>query len=125
MAKRYRPPEMKKAEDAGHIKTFNRSSKIACETPVQYLKGVGPARAALLSRLGINTVEDILYYFPWRYEDRKNLKKICDLRLGEAETVSGEVVSAEVITTPRKRMKIFELLYNSDDLNHHNRNQVK
>jgi len=100
---------MKKAEDAGHIKTFNRSAKISCGTPVQYLKGVGPARARLLSRLGINTIEDILYYFPWRYEDRKNLKKIRDLLLGEAETVSGEVVSAEVITTPRKRMKIFEL----------------
>lgn len=100
---------MKKAEDAGHIKTFNRSSKISCGTPVQYLKGVGPARAGLLSRLGINTIEDILYYFPWRYEDRKNLKNICDLLLGEAETVSGEVVSAEVVTTPRKRIKIFEL----------------
>jgi len=100
---------MKKADDAGHIKTFNRSSKMSCGTPVQYLKGVGPARAGLLSRLGINTIEDLLYYFPWRYEDRKNLKKIRDLRMGESETVSGEVVSAEVITTPRKRMKIFEL----------------
>lgn len=105
----YRPPEMKKAENASNIKNFNRSSDISCGTPVQYLKGVGPARAGLLLRLGIKTIEDILYFFPWRYEDRKNLKKIRDLAAGDTETVSGEVVSAEIITTPRKRMKIFEI----------------
>ena len=73
------------------------------------MKGVGPARAGLLKRLGIETLEDILFYFPRRYEDRKNLKKICDLKCGNQETTLCEVVSAEVITTPRKRMKIFEL----------------
>ncbi len=66
-------------------------------------------RAKLLERLGIKTLEDILFYFPWRYEDRKNLKKICKLNYGNLETTVCEVVSADVITTPKKKMKIFEL----------------
>jgi ATP-dependent DNA helicase RecG len=91
------------------IKTLKRNSLITKDTPVQYVKGVGPARAEMLGRLGIKTLEDILFYFPWRYEDRKNLKKICNLTYGNLETTVGEVVSSEVITTPKKKMKIFEL----------------
>ncbi len=85
------------------------SPQISKDTPVQYVKGVGPARAKILGLLGIKTIEDILFYFPWRYEDRKNLKKICSLSYGDHETTLCEVVSANIITTPRKRMKIFEL----------------
>jgi ATP-dependent DNA helicase RecG len=87
----------------------NSKPPITKQTPVQYVKGVGPARARLLERLGLRTLEDMLFYFPWRYEDRKNLKKICDLNYGNLETTMCEVVSAGIITTPRKRMKIFEL----------------
>ena len=85
------------------------SPQISADTPVQFVKGVGPARAGLLERLGIRTLKDILYYFPWRYEDRKNLKEIRSLKFGSIETTLCEVVSADVITTPRKRMKIMEL----------------
>lgn len=84
------------------------------DTPIQYVKGVGPRRSLLLQRLRIKTLRDILYYFPYRYEDRKNLKKICDLRYGNLETTMGEIISAEVITTPRKKMKIFELSVRDD-----------
>ena len=80
------------------------------DAPVQYCKGVGPKRAELLGKLGIATVEDALTYLPWRYEDRGNLKKIGRLAYGSYETVSGEVVSAEVVQTKRQRVKIFELL---------------
>ncbi len=80
------------------------------DTPIQYCKGVGPKRAELFGKLGISTVEDALTYLPWRYEDRGNLKKIGRLAYGSYETVSGEVVSAEVVQTKRQRVKIFELL---------------
>jgi len=93
---------------------IKNTKSYSADTPVQYLKGVGPKRALLLARLGIKTLEDIIYYLPWRYEDRKNLKKISGLAFGHAETVLAEVVSSEVITTPRKRMKIFELLAKDD-----------
>jgi len=84
------------------------------DTPIQYIKGVGPKKAQLLERLGIKTLQDILYYLPWRYEDRKNLKKICNLSYGSIETTIGEVVTSEVITTPRKKIKIFELSLTDD-----------
>ena len=76
---------------------------------VQYAKGVGPRRAELLAKLGIVTVKDALYYFPTRYEDRSAIKKMARVVFGAHETVSGEVVRAEVVTTARRRMKIFEL----------------
>jgi ATP-dependent DNA helicase RecG len=80
------------------------------DTPVQYCKGIGPKRAELLNKLGISTIEDALSYLPWRYEDRGNLKKIGRLSFGTYETVSGEVVSSEVVSTKRQRVKVFELL---------------
>jgi ATP-dependent DNA helicase RecG len=79
---------------------------------IQYIKGVGPQRARLLSRLGIKTFKDAFYYLPYRYEDRRNIIKISDLRYGNVETISGEVVSAEVIRLPGKKLKIFELIIN-------------
>ncbi len=66
------------------------------DTPIQYCKGIGPKRAGLLNKIGIVTVEDALFYLPWRYEDRGNLMKIGRLSYGSYETVSGKVVSAEV-----------------------------
>ena len=41
---------------------------------VQYIKGVGPSRAKLLSLLGVDTVEDLINYYPRTYEDNKNKK---------------------------------------------------
>jgi len=80
------------------------------DTPIQYCKGIGPKRAELLNKLGIVTVEDALSYLPWRYEDRGNLTKIGRLAYGIFETVMGEVVSAEVVETKRKWVKVFQLV---------------
>ncbi len=77
--------------------------------PIQYLKGVGPKRGELFGKLGVKTVKDALYYFPFRYEDRGNIKKIARVSFGSYETVAGTVILAGNITTPRRRMKLFEL----------------
>ena len=60
---------------------------------LQYLKGVGPRRAADLQRVGLATVEDLLYRFPIRYEDRGAFQTIASLRPGMAASVLGEVIS--------------------------------
>ncbi|MEK6743882.1 MAG: ATP-dependent DNA helicase RecG [Nitrospirota bacterium] len=91
-------------------RTASDSSGVRLDTPVQYCKGIGPKRAELMGKLGIATVEDALFTLPWRYEDRGNLKKISLLAYGAFETVSGEVVSAEVVQTRRQRVKVFELV---------------
>ena len=63
------------------------------ETSIQYLKGVGPARAKLFANLGVQTIEDLLYLFPRRYEDRSKLTPISGLKPGEWHTTSGEILS--------------------------------
>jgi ATP-dependent DNA helicase RecG len=80
--------------------------------PIQYIKGVGPQRAKLFSRIGINTVKDALSYLPYRYEDRSTIKKISDLKYGALETVAGQILSAEVIKLPGRNLRIFELVLN-------------
>ncbi|MFB3919362.1 MAG: ATP-dependent DNA helicase RecG [Candidatus Velamenicoccus archaeovorus] len=62
-------------------------------SPVQYLKGIGPKRAQDLGRTGINLLEDLLYYFPRRYEDRSQFKPIGSVDIGSTVTVKGEVIS--------------------------------
>ncbi len=80
--------------------------------PIQYIKGVGPRRARLLSRLGISTVRDALYYLPYRYENRTSIRQISDLNYGEIETVYGRVISADIIKPRGRSLRIFELTIN-------------
>jgi len=64
--------------------------------PVTLLKGVGPRVAARLERLGIRTVQDVLFHLPMRYEDRTRVVPMGALRHGEHVVVQGEVELAEV-----------------------------
>src|SRR3984957_9533289 len=76
-------------------------------TPVKYVKGIGPRIADVLARKGISTVDDLLHYLPFRYEDRLNPRGISELRAGEMATVIGEVRSSGLFRT--RRMPIFQL----------------
>ena len=80
------------------------------QTPLQFLKGVGPRRAADFQRVGLSTVEDFLYRFPLRYEDRGHLQPIATLKAGQQVSISGRVQSSRVRTTRRPGFKIFEAL---------------
>ena len=64
---------------------------VELSTPVQYVKGIGPRVAEALAAKGISTVEDLLYYLPFRYEDRLNPRGIAELRPGEMATIIAEV----------------------------------
>ena len=77
-------------------------------TPLRYLKGVGPRRAADFASAGLNTLEDLLSRFPLRYEDRSHLLPIGALAAGCTATVAGRVHSAGLRTTRRPGFKIFE-----------------
>jgi len=80
------------------------------DTPLQYLKGVGPRRAADLQRVGLSTVEDLLDRFPIRYEDRGSFQTISALRPGVSASIAGEIISCGIRPTRRPRFKIFEML---------------
>ena len=62
----------------------------------QYVKGVGPVRRKLLERLGIRTVEDLLYHFPRDYRDRSQIVPIAELQHGMRATIKGEITACRV-----------------------------
>lgn len=76
-------------------------------TPVQYVKGIGPRLAEILAAKGIETVDDLLHYLPFRYEDRLNPRSVAELRVGEMATVIAEVRNSGLFRT--RRMPIFQL----------------
>jgi len=77
------------------------------ETSVQYVKGIGPRIAEVLAAKGIHTVDDLLHYLPFRYEDRLNPRGIGELRPGEMATVIAEVRTSGLFRT--RRMPIFQM----------------
>jgi len=77
-------------------------------TSLTYIKGVGPARAAMLEAKGLETVEDLLAYVPFRYEDRSNVKAVNELAPGEMATVIAEVRSASLSGFKRRNLGLFE-----------------
>ncbi|UCD22977.1 MAG: ATP-dependent DNA helicase RecG [Gemmatimonadota bacterium] len=79
---------------------------LALETPVQFLKGVGPRRAEAFQRMGVTTVEDLLYHVPHRYLDATSVTPIAKAAVGNEVTLVGRVVSKAVVPT-RRRLRIF------------------
>jgi ATP-dependent DNA helicase RecG len=77
-------------------------------TPLTYVKGVGPARAAMLQAKGLVTVEDLLAYVPFRYEDRSNMRTVAQLAPGEMATVIAEVRSVKLSAFKRRNLGMFE-----------------
>lgn len=67
-------------------------------TEVQYLKGVGPKVAQLLAKVGIKTLEDLLYYVPRRYEDRTKFAAIREVKPGDWVTLKGKITSLETVS---------------------------
>jgi len=83
-------------------------SQLSGDTAVQYVRGVGPARAEALKTVGVETLEDLLYYFPRRYLDRSTIVPINKLRVDQEATVVGRV-AVKGIKQGRRR-KYFEMI---------------
>ncbi len=65
-------------------------------TQLQYIKGIGPKRASALEKSGLNTLTDLLYFFPRKYIDRSNIITLSELKKGEDVTVIGKIESASI-----------------------------
>jgi ATP-dependent DNA helicase RecG len=74
------------------------------QTPVTGLKGVGPALAERLARIGVRRVLDLLFHLPLRYEDRTRLAPIGALRPGAAATIEGRIAAADVVHGRRRSL---------------------
>jgi len=77
------------------------------DTPVMYVRGVGPRVAEMLAVKGIQTAEDLLYHLPFRYEDRQNPRSLDELKAGEMASVIAEVRGSALLRT--RKAPIFEL----------------
>lgn len=87
--------------------------RLTLDTPVTYLKGVGPARARLLERLGITVAGDLLGHVPLRYEDATTITPIDSASVGTDVTVLGKVVAKGVLPT-RKGLRVFQAVIRDD-----------
>ncbi len=79
-------------------------------TSLQELKRVGTVTASNLRRLDLQTVADLLYYFPFRYDDLRQIVKIAELQVGQTVTVTGQLELIQNKRSPRRRMNITEAL---------------
>ncbi len=86
----------------------------ALDTPVMYVRGVGPRVAELLAAKGILTAEDLIYHLPFRYEDRCNPRGLDELKPGEMASVIAEIRGTALLRT--KRMTIFEMTVGQGNL---------
>ena len=93
--------------------TREQAGKVYLDMPVTYLKGVGPARAEALRRLGIVTARDLLFHIPRRYEDASTITPISSLETGMDGTIIGRVISKGIIPT-RKGLRIFQAVLQDD-----------
>ncbi|MBU4418664.1 MAG: ATP-dependent DNA helicase RecG, partial [Candidatus Omnitrophica bacterium] len=72
-------------------------------TSIQYLKGIGPRRAKSFLARGVHTIEELLYYFPRRYEDRRNFARISELKEGQIYTIKAQVLAGGQRNSWRRR----------------------
>jgi len=80
------------------------------DVPLARLRGVGSERAAQLARLKLCTVGDLLFHRPRRYEDRRHVRPVADLRLGEAATARGKIVALGVKRWRHGNRSVFEFI---------------
>ncbi|MGI5891762.1 MAG: ATP-dependent DNA helicase RecG [Bacillota bacterium] len=83
------------------------------EMPIQYMKNVGPKRAALFRRLGINNINDLLVFFPRDYQDRRFVTPIMQLQIGETAHIRGQIVKVDILR-PKTRLVIFKVWLKDD-----------
>jgi ATP-dependent DNA helicase RecG len=87
---------------------------MSLNTEVRMIKGVGPQRAELLAQRGIYTLEDLLGYLPFRYEDRIHFSKVKEIQPNGTYTIRARVMSGQAIRTIRGRAAIYHLLVQDD-----------
>jgi len=80
------------------------------QTSIQYVKGVGPKISQLLKKKGIETIEDALYNLPIRYEDRREIRRVADLIVGDRCVGYAEVIAAGEVVYPKSRRRVYEAI---------------
>ena len=89
-----------------HLKALSQSA--------QFVRGVGPRYAEQFRKFGIQSVEDLLYHLPFRYEDRRSLSTVRQLRVGDVASVVGEIAHVAERYVGRNQRRILEGVLRDD-----------
>ena len=81
---------------------------------VDSLRGIGPKKAEALARLNIKTLEDLIYFFPRDYEDRRKIRKICELAEGDTAVIKAKVMLVAGDRFSKGRKQILRLMVTDD-----------
>ena len=99
-----RPPS--EGRKAAKPSAYQPPPGLGLDAPVTMLTGIGEVNAQKLGKLGISTIEDLLYFYPTRYDDYSSLKTINQLEFGEQVTIIGKVAS-----TRKQRLKTGAVIF--------------
>jgi len=104
--------KMRELLDSPHDAQPSHQAEIGhlLQTPIQYVKGVGPKISQLLKKKGIETVADALYNLPIRYEDRREIRRAADLRVGDRCVGYAEVIATGEVVYPKSRRRVYEAI---------------
>lgn len=97
-----RDPAIQDQEGSGEI-----PGKAVLSKPVNVIRGIGSKLSDLLAKKNVHSLEDLLHFIPRRYEDRRTVCRIDEMAPGKRQTVSGEIVSAQMRYYGKRR--IFEV----------------
>jgi len=78
------------------------------EISLREFKGIGPKTALKLEKNKIKTIKDLLYFFPYKYQDLTQIKKIGELKIGETGVILGKLTNLKLFPTPKRRMFILQ-----------------
>ncbi len=93
----------------GHTPASHDSERLPLDSSIQFVRGVGPKRALLLKRLGIQTIEEALWTLPWRYDDRSHITPIAKLVLGATACICGVITRTEATRARSRRLSILDV----------------
>src|SRR5665647_491598 len=84
------------------------------QTPIEQLPQIGPRYVLYLHKLGIKTAGDLLFHFPFRYDDFSDFKPIRDIELGQVVSVKGEILEIRRVRTRRQNMTLTQAAVQDD-----------
>lgn len=89
-------------------------SNISLETPLAKLPGIGPKNVKKLKKIGLETIQALLFYFPFRYDDFSRVVPISQASLGQVSTIKGRILEIANVTTFRKKMVVTQALISDE-----------
>jgi ATP-dependent DNA helicase RecG len=97
-------------DSAPAVRASSAARRDLWNLPIRFVKGVGPKRTSVLTKLRIETVEDALWTVPWRYEDRSAMTPIGNLVPGMIASICGTIIKCESKRTRNRRLTVLEVV---------------